>query len=66
MVRGSPFASAWSYTFTVATYLIGPIYALRFFRTPVLVLNSASVARDLLELRSSKYANRPLPKIVEM
>ncbi|EIW52057.1 cytochrome P450 [Trametes versicolor FP-101664 SS1] len=44
----------------------GPIYALKFFRTPVLVLNSASVARDLLELRSSKYANRPLPKIVEM
>lgn len=55
-----------SYTFTIFKYHIGPIYSLKFFRTPVLVLNSASVARDLLELRSSKYANRPLPKIVEM
>ncbi|KAI0649657.1 cytochrome P450 [Trametes meyenii] len=44
----------------------GPVYSLRFFRTPVLVVNSAIVARDLFELRSSKYANRPLPKIAEM
>ncbi|KAI0771282.1 cytochrome P450 [Trametes elegans] len=53
-------------TFTSLAEKYGPVYSLRFFRTPVLVVNSAVVARDLFELRSSKYANRPLPKIVEM
>ncbi|KAH9834632.1 uncharacterized protein C8Q71DRAFT_859598 [Rhodofomes roseus] len=39
--------------------LYGDIIFLRMFNTPVLVLNSAKAARDLLEKRSTKYSDRP-------
>ncbi|KAJ3002825.1 hypothetical protein NUW54_g5637 [Trametes sanguinea] len=45
---------------------VGPIFSLKLLSTPVLVVNSSTAARDLFELRSANYANRPLPKIVQM
>ncbi|TFY58716.1 hypothetical protein EVJ58_g6245 [Rhodofomes roseus] len=39
--------------------LYGDVIFLRMFNTPVLVLNSAKAARDLLEKRSTKYSDRP-------
>ncbi|KAI0708470.1 cytochrome P450 [Earliella scabrosa] len=44
----------------------GPLYSLRIFGTKLLVVNSADTAHELFELRSAKYANRPLPKMIEM
>ncbi|KAI0828275.1 cytochrome P450 [Trametes gibbosa] len=44
----------------------GPIYSLRVLRTPMLVLNDAEAARSLLEEKSTLYANRNLPKMVEL
>ncbi|KAI0358999.1 cytochrome P450 [Trametes cingulata] len=44
----------------------GPIYSLRILGTPVLVLNDAQAARGLLEDKSALYANRNLPKMVEL
>ncbi|KAI0374537.1 cytochrome P450 [Pilatotrama ljubarskyi] len=44
----------------------GPVYSLRILGTPVLVLNDARAARRLLEDKSALYANRNLPKMVEL
>ena len=32
----------------------------------MVVINSAEVARELLEVKSGLYANRPLPKMAEL
>ncbi|TFY56486.1 hypothetical protein EVJ58_g7609 [Rhodofomes roseus] len=39
--------------------LYGDLIFLRMFSTPLLVVNSARAARDLLEKRSAKYSDRP-------
>ncbi|EJF56877.1 cytochrome P450 [Dichomitus squalens LYAD-421 SS1] len=39
----------------------GPIYSLRLLNTPIVVINSAEVERELLDVKSALYANRPLP-----
>ncbi|KAI1792771.1 cytochrome P450 [Ganoderma leucocontextum] len=44
----------------------GPVYSLRLFTTPVLVVNSTEVARELMDVKSGLYANRPLPKMPEL
>ncbi|TBU23875.1 cytochrome P450 [Dichomitus squalens] len=44
----------------------GPIYSLRLLNTPIVVINSAEVERELLDVKSALYANRPLPKMVEL
>ncbi|KAI0639039.1 cytochrome P450 [Trametes polyzona] len=44
----------------------GPIYSLRVLGTPILVLNDAEAARGLLDDKSAMYANRNLPKMVEL
>ncbi|TFY59702.1 hypothetical protein EVJ58_g5618 [Rhodofomes roseus] len=46
--------------------MTGPIYSLRILGSSMLVLNSASEARDLIEGKSSLYAPRPPPKMVEL
>ncbi|KAH9836619.1 cytochrome P450 [Rhodofomes roseus] len=53
---------------TMAAYSeqFGPIYSLRILGSSMLVLNSASEARDLIEGKSSLYAPRPPPKMVEL
>lgn len=45
---------------------VGPVYSLRLFTTPILVLNSTEVARELMDMKSGLYANRPLPKMTEL
>ncbi|KAH9891042.1 cytochrome P450 [Cubamyces lactineus] len=44
----------------------GGIYSLRILGTPILVLNDARTARGLLDDKSALYANRNLPKMVEL
>lgn len=44
----------------------GPIYSLRVLWKPMVVLNSADVALELLEARSGMYWSRPIPKMVEL
>ena len=44
----------------------GPIYSLQIFRTPVVVINSVEVARELMEAKSANYVTRPLTKMVEL
>ena len=44
----------------------GSVYSLCRFGTRMLVINSADAARDLLELRSAKYANRRLTAMVKL
>ncbi|KAI0761209.1 cytochrome P450, partial [Trametes elegans] len=44
----------------------GPTYSLRVLGTPILVLNDAVAARGLLEDKSVLYANRNLPKMIEL
>ncbi|PIL29426.1 cytochrome P450 [Ganoderma sinense ZZ0214-1] len=44
----------------------GPIYSLQIFRTPVIVINSVEVARELMEAKSANYITRPLTKMVEL
>ncbi|KAM5544563.1 hypothetical protein V8D89_001461 [Ganoderma adspersum] len=44
----------------------GPIYQLRLFSTPLLVLNTWEAGREVLDGKSAVYGNRPLPKIIEM
>ncbi|TBU54546.1 cytochrome P450 [Dichomitus squalens] len=44
----------------------GPIYQIHLFSTPLLVLNTAEAAREVLDAKSVLYSNRPLPKIIEM
>ena len=44
----------------------GPIYSLRIFGSTMLVVNDADAARELFELRSARYANRPLTTMVKM
>ncbi len=46
--------------------ILGPIYSLQIFRTPVIVINSVEVARELMEARSANYVTRPLTKMVEL
>ncbi|KAH9846638.1 cytochrome P450 [Lenzites betulinus] len=43
-----------------------PIYSLRILGTPVVVVNDALAARGLLEEKRALYANRNLPKMVEL
>ena len=38
---------------------IGDVIFFKLFRTPTLVLNSLTAARDLLDKRSAKYSDRP-------
>ena len=45
---------------------LGPIYSLQIFRTPVIVINSVEVARELMEAKSANYVTRPLTKMVEL
>ncbi|KAI0708472.1 cytochrome P450 [Earliella scabrosa] len=44
----------------------GPVYSLRTLRTRSLVINTADAARELLELRSARYANRRLTPMVKL
>lgn len=44
----------------------GPIYSLQIFQTPVIVINSVEVARELMEARSANYFTRPLNKMAEL
>ncbi|KAI0085365.1 hypothetical protein BDY19DRAFT_858445, partial [Irpex rosettiformis] len=37
----------------------GDLVLLRVFHTPAIVINSVSVAHDLLEKRSANYSDRP-------
>ncbi|TFY56489.1 hypothetical protein EVJ58_g7611 [Rhodofomes roseus] len=46
-------------TFARWKNLYGDLIFLRMFTTPLLVVNSARAARDLLEKRSAKYSGRP-------
>src|SRR5262245_19704096 len=43
--------------------ITGDVVFAKFFRTPVIVLNSREAAVDLMEKRSAKYSDRP-PLIV--
>ena len=38
---------------------IGDVVFAKFFRTPVVVLNTREAAVDLMEKRSAKYSDRP-------
>ena len=64
MVRTHPVSSPYRILRTNAG--LGPIYQIRIFSTPLLVLNTAEAARETLDAKSALYANRPLPKIIEM
>ena len=46
--------------------LKGGIYSISLFGTPLLIVNTAEAARELLDKKSALYSNRPLPKIIEM
>lgn len=47
--------------------LIGDLMYLEFFGKPTVVINSQSVARELLEKRGAKYSDRPrMVTLVEM
>lgn len=38
---------------------VGEIIYVRFFQRPVIILNSARAAQDLMEKRGAKYSGRP-------
>ncbi|PBK61153.1 cytochrome P450 [Armillaria solidipes] len=44
----------------------GDTFSLTIAGTPIIVLNSAEMGRELLENRSAKYWKRPLPKMIEL
>ncbi|KAH9913275.1 cytochrome P450 [Fomitopsis serialis] len=60
-----PFKRMWL-TLTAYSEQYGPVYSLRVLHTHMLVLNSASEARDILEGKSHLYSGRPIPRMVSL
>lgn len=54
------------YKFIFNVNSTGPIYSLRVLRTPIVVLNTAASAKELLEAKSSTYWSRPVPIMVKL
>ncbi|KAF9461817.1 cytochrome P450 [Collybia nuda] len=44
----------------------GPLYSLRILNRPLAVINTTEVARELLEVRSTNYWSRHVPKMIEL
>ncbi|OBZ68830.1 O-methylsterigmatocystin oxidoreductase [Grifola frondosa] len=44
----------------------GPVFSLRTFGKPMLVLNGAAIAREILDVKSAIYWSRPVPKLIEL
>ncbi|KAA1472820.1 cytochrome P450 [Dentipellis sp. KUC8613] len=53
-----PRAEPWR-TYASWARIYGPIFSLRLFSKPVIILNSATAVLDLLDARSQQYSDRP-------
>ena len=61
MVRSSQLRSR----ATEITWFIGDIIYMYTFGNPIIIINSAQAATDLLEKRSSNYSSRPVRTMVQ-